>query len=277
MTELIASQPGFWPISEPLNIRLPWIQGRLGITDFSDLYGKKADERLWHYYHDLLKGRLWEFKLRPGLRFYRPITRRIVIKQNQGALDRIGWIEDNFGIRAVHLLRHPIAVALSRKVFPLLPVFGRCALREQFTAAQLSLADRVIASGSHLEKGIVAWCLHHVPALRQARPSWTVVTYEETVLNPELAVDRLATNLGLPNRQRLLRSISRPSQVTRKSDWVTQKILYEKVNRRQLISKWKARVSADDRIKVQSILAAFKVHVYSADSCLPNKTKFEHQ
>ena len=214
VTELIASQPGFWPISEPLNVRSQWVRKQLRVNTFADLYGDAATPKIYKYYRKIFDGKLPDLKLRPGLPFYRPLTRRIVVKENQAGLDRLSWFEDTFGVRIVHLLRHPIPVALSREVFPLLEGFSECDLRKQFSTVELELADRIIRKGSHVQKGVLAWCLHHVPALRNPRDSWLTLTYEDTVLNPRDVIQQLAEKLLLPDAAAMAHQIKEPSQTS---------------------------------------------------------------
>lgn len=269
VSELIASQPEFWPISEPLNVRRPWVQAQLGISEFHELYGAAAAAEIAHYYQKLFSGGYAELKLRPGNRYYRPLTRRIVVKENQAGLDRIPWFEDTFGVGIIHLLRHPVAVALSREVFPLLEGFHKCALRERFSAEQLRCADAVVAEGSHLERGVVAWCLHHLPALRNHRESWLQLTYEETVLCPERVVEALADKMHLPDKAKMMAQINMPSQVLRKSDAETQALLKGGDARKRLVSKWLQKVSADEKQRVAELLNIFGVSLYSGHEALP--------
>ena len=42
ITELIASQSGFWPIHEPLNVRYSFPRRELGISLHSELYSEHA-------------------------------------------------------------------------------------------------------------------------------------------------------------------------------------------------------------------------------------------
>lgn len=274
VTELIASQPGFWPISEPLNVRLQWVQDHLGVSSYAALYDEKNLPLLERYYGKLLCGAYRDLKLHPGLKFYRPLTHRIIVKENQGCLDRMGWFEDTFNVKVIHLIRHPIPVALSREVFPLLDEFPKCALRSHFSAEELDLADSIIESGSHLEKGILAWCLHHLPSLRSERDSWVRITYEETVLQPDKVIDRLVKELSLPDRQRIERQIVEPSQVTRKSNAETQQLLTHKANRESLVYKWSQSVNEHELQQVHYILNTFNVDIYSAFSPFPlEKTK----
>jgi hypothetical protein len=251
-------------VSEPLNVRLPWVQQRLGLCTFGALYGQSADKYIRDYYENIFAGCYADLKLRPGQRYYRPVTHRFVVKENQGCLDRIPWFEDTFNANIVHLLRHPIPVALSREAFPLLADFQSCALRERFTSEQLRLADTLIAHGSHLQRGVLAWCLHHVPALEDRRATWVQLTYEETLLQPVAVIKELAEKLHLPDTDRMLKQISKPSLVTRKSDPATRALLKHGADPQTLISKWLPRVSLDEQASVEGILKTFGVTLYSA-------------
>jgi hypothetical protein len=269
ITELIASQPKFWPISEPLNVRAVFVEKQLGVSKHSELYSKDALPKIEAYYSKILNGQYSDLKMRPGLQFYRPVTDRIVIKENQACLNRIAWFENTFEVKVIHLLRHPIPVALSREVFPFFDGFESCGLRQHFSEEQLALADSIIESGTHLDKGVIAWCLHHVPALRATRSSWITLTYEETVLFPERVIAVLANRLSLPDEGMMLAQVRKPSQVARKSNVETQKLLDVGENRENLVDKWKSKVTATEMESVQLILDVFEVKQYRASEVLP--------
>ena len=270
VTELIASQPGLWPFSEPLNVRSKWVQQQLGIYTHAELYDEASLPKVEQYYNRLLAGGFPELKLIPGKAFYKLRTNRIVVKENQGLLNEIPWFEDTFGVQVVHLLRHPIPVALSREEFPLLKGFGRCGLRDRFTATQLQFADRIIAEGKHLQCGVLAWCLHHVPALEDPRDSWLTVTYEETVLQPDRVIDQLVDTLGLHSADLAKLQSTRPSRVIGKSNLQTQELLASGASRELLVQKWKKHVSDAEIADVQEILDVFAVELYAANQFLPS-------
>lgn len=271
VTELVASQPGFWPISEPLNVRSGWVRSELGLDTFSELYAECNAPQLQAYYAKLLRGGYSALKLRPGLKFYRPFTNRIVVKENQACLDRIDWFEDTFGVQIIHLIRHPIPVALSREVFPLLEQFDRCELRSQFSEEQLQFADDIIASGTHLQKGVLAWCLHHAPALLDHRPSRFLVSYEHCVLYPDQVVTNLAKFLGDAGFSEAMRQqCNKPSGVIRKSDSETQRLLGGDRKPGEIVSKWRRKVSEESEAKVLEILTLFGVPIYTCGQNLPS-------
>lgn len=269
-TEIIFSMTGFGLVSEPLNLRRSLVRSSLNMESFAELSGEAGWERIEPYYDRLLRGRVSQFKPLPFRRFYRPLVRRIVIKQNQGAGDLLRKIEDRFGCRIIHALRHPIAVALSREVFPLLPDFHKCPLREYFDADELTLIDSIILKGSHLEQGVIAWCLHHRPALRAHQPSWFAFAYEASVMNPHGFLEALAGYFNTVITPAMRESMSKPSAVTRKSDLHTQTILQDKTRRSELVTKWKQRVSPDESKRVQEILNLMKIDLYSSLETLPH-------
>lgn len=272
ITELVRSQPGFRMVSEPLNLRKPLAVDYLGSSSFANLYGDEGWKRIQPYYRDLLANRISAYRPWPGRKFYRPLTWRTVIKENQGAGDQLARIESEFGCRIVHVLRHPIAVALSREVFPLLVDFHRCPLREHFQSEELSLADKMIKQGNHLEKGVVAWCLHHRPALDAQRSSWFVCTYEAMVMHPDPIVNALTTHIKASRPDKMRATLTRPSNVARKSDAETQFLLHDDGEREKLVTKWMSKVSEDGRKRAADILNTFSIRLYKADEPKPKRT-----
>jgi hypothetical protein len=251
-------------------VRREVVQRLLGITDHSSLYAAGNEGRIREYYTNLLNGNYNEYRLRPGNRNYRFLTRSIVIKQNQGLLDRINWFRDEFGVKAIHLVRHPIAVALSREQLPLLLGFQNCELREQFTADQLWQADRIIREGDHLECGVLAWCLHHAPALRDHVDETLLISYEHTLLQSEIVLQNILNFLDISSEPKeIIKYLNRPSGVMRKSDVETRRMHAENCSASILASKWRSKVDQDEEARLLELLELFEVPIYQAGQDLP--------
>lgn len=271
ISELIAALPGFWPVGEPFNVRKPVPARELGLTSYGELYASANRTRIENYYEALLAGKITDFKLRPGQANYRPLTSRLVVKQNQYGLDRIEWFAQRFRIKPVHLIRNPIAVALSREVLLLLPDFKNCELRDRFSWEQLSFADRLIDRGSHLEQGVLAWCLHHAPALWDHKPDWFVISYEHCLLEPEKTLDALARFLGEGNLvERMQKKLSKPSKVIRKSDKETQAMVSNHASPLAIAQKWRKKVDRQEASDLLGILKVFSLNTYIDGDDLPH-------
>lgn len=269
IAETIFASGDYLMASEPLNVRRELLRAELGLDNHYQLHGDEGWESIHPYYRRLLSAEIPEFLPLPFRRFYRYNIRRVVVKQNQGGGDLLGRIEDTFGCRIVHCLRHPIAVAISREVFPLLPGFSRSPLRRRFSDEQLRVADHMIVHGSHIEKGVLAWCLHHLPAIQDTRDSWHICFYEEGVVGPKKYLESLCEFLNVEPNEGMLSRLERPSAVTRKSDRRTQAILNDPARRNELISKWRDRVEASELESVQGLLNVFGVECYRVDRDLP--------
>ena len=264
ISKLIFTQPGFCLVSEPLNVRRAVASRELGTDRFCDLYGEGGWRIIEPYYQRLLSGEIPEYRPLPGEWFYRFRLRRSVFKQNQGGGDLLDRMEARLGFKIIHLIRHPIAVAVSREVHPLLDEYGACALRGYFSDAQNYLADRIIEKGSHLEKGVLAWCLHHIPALNASVKDGLILSYENAVLDPDSTVEKLASFLEVADPDLMRSSIQEPSNVIGKSDAKTQALLSSAVNRGQLVSKWRDRVGEQEECELMEILAEFSCELYRA-------------
>jgi hypothetical protein len=270
--ELLASQPGFKPISEPFDLRNGSIRKHLGIADWVQLYNLDSEPHVRRYMEGLRSGRLRFLNPRPSLRRPRPLTRRIVFKILHFGEDRIGWFRDSFGAKVVLLLRHPIPVSLSRQEYPRLEAFMQSDYRRHFTPAQLAFARRIADSGSKLERGVLDWCFQNAPPLRQAEPDWVVLTYEQLLLDPSPLVERLAHQLDLTAAASLLARLHLPSRTVSKSDRQTARVLDQPESAERtswLLEKWRGKVSRGEETRAMEILQRFEIDAYAAGEVLP--------
>jgi hypothetical protein len=272
LTEVLCSQPGYKDIDEPDDLRIASVRRRLGISEWIDLYNQSSEPALRRYFEDFCSGKYHFMDPRPTLKRFRPVTRAIVFKLLHCGEDRISWFRDTFNGRIVFLLRHPIPVTLSREVFPRLTAFLESDYRRHFTEEQLAFARRIVASGTHLERGVLDWSLQNAVPLRQAEPDWIVLTYEQLVLDPATCVERLARGLNLPDIERMRRSVDIPSYTVRKSDRETARVLNEPASAertRWLVEKWRSKVDAATEARAMEILEVFGIDAYAAGSVLP--------
>ena len=273
LMELIGDQPGFKTCSEPLNIRLPLVRRHLGARRWHDLHEPSLTESMRRYFEAFCDGSLHfldPIPLRSNV--YRFRSRRIVFKVIHGGEERIEWFRDTFNGRIVYLLRHPIPVAISHEVYPRLSAYVESPYREHFTADQVALATEIIASGSRLQKGVLAWCFENAVPLRTRAADWTVVTYEQLVLEPRPIIDLLIDRLELDDPSRMLDNLDRASGVKRKSDAATQALLERRDQdaRRRLVDKWRRSVDHEEEVRLMEILERFGIAAYRAGDDLPH-------
>lgn len=270
LMELVWSQPGFKHCNEPLNLRNASVRKYLGITEWRDLSSYDASRALYNYFSAICQGRLHFKDPKPLHGYYRSITNRIVFKVIHGGEDRINWFRDRFNGRIVLLLRHPIPVTLSRESFPRLEAFLVSDYRRHFTDEQLHYARRIVNSGTKLEQGVLAWCLQNAVPLRDVGDDWTVVSYEQLVLDPRPVIDCLARKLDLPKPERMMKRLATPSAVKTKSDRETQQVLEKETERRSwLVEKWRRKVGAAEERRAMEILKPFQLDVYKFGAALP--------
>lgn len=271
LMELIWSQPGFRCVNEPLDVRNPLVRSALGLHTWEALSQRDPAtlEALERYFRGYCEGKVHVVVPPPWLnRYYRPITRRIVFKVIHGGEDMIAWFGERFNGRIVHFIRHPIPVSLSHRSFPRLPTLVS-SHDHLFSAEQRHEAERILASGTKLEQGVLDWCLQNLLPLRHARPDWVVLSYEQLVLEPERAVPYLAERLALPDHARMTAHLGQASGVLRKSDPETQQLLTQGHERSKLVSKWRNKVSEAEEERLMAILERFGIDAYRAGSLLP--------
>ena len=210
LLEMILSQPRFRDCDQPLDIRNPYVCEKLGISTWDELYERRSDHLLKHYLQAICDGRLRGLTTLGGQR--RLVSQRLVFKIQNGWQERIAWMRDTFGGKVVLLLRHPIAVTLSRQQFPRLEAFLGSAYARRFPDDTLAMARRIVETGSRYEQGILHWCFENALPLRQIEEDWIVVTYEQLVSDPEPVVYSLSGALDLPDPKALVDKLSTPSR-----------------------------------------------------------------
>ena len=284
LMELILSQPGFRRFNEPLNLRKPFVRENLGIGEWAQLHDASCKEKLERYFAKLCSGEIrdprYNFK-GPFSRNYRPITWRTVFKIINGGHEHVHWLADALNGRVVLLLRHPIPVAQSRKSFPELDAILRSHLVEELSSYQRSIAASVARDGTKLAKGVLDWCLRNAVALRERKATWSVVTYEQLVLDPVAAVLEMSRKLELPVPEKMLRRLKVPSRSFKQSTPQTRQMLRSdrnQDNKKWLVEKWKSDVSADELKRSDEIIDAFGLgHIYSLDDAIPRPDFWIHQ
>jgi len=269
--ELIWSQPGFKTCDEPLDLRNPLVRRHLGLTKWNDLYSSAATPRLEEYFRAFCDGTHHFLDPRPLRRFYRPLTRRIVFKLLHGGEDRANWLADRFNGRIVYLIRHPIPVSLSRQEYPRLETFVQSDYRRHFDEDQLDYARHLLAHGTKMERGVLSWCFQNAIPLKQRTEKWVVLSYEQMVVDPEETIDHLTRYLQLPRPELMMRQLTIPSAVKKKSDPETQRLLEEArgKERHRLIEKWRKRITPTEEERLMSILEHFGIDVYESGNLFP--------
>jgi LPS sulfotransferase NodH len=274
LTELIATQPGFKPCDEPFNLRTPAVAhelARLGIYRWNDLYDGRPEASMHAYVRAIVDGSSGHMNPFFYRNHFRLVTHRIVFKILHAGEDRINWFRDHFDGRVVLLLRHPIPVTLTRKSLPRLRAFIDTSYSQSLSEEQRRLARHLTETGSDREKGMLDWCLQHAIPLRDATDDWTIVTYEQLVLDPATVIAHLAERLELPRPEAMMRRLREPSSSTHQSDAMSQEVLrgHQPDRGRWLVEKWRTKVSDSEEKQLMDILAAFGIDVYEAGRPLP--------
>jgi hypothetical protein len=271
LMELIWSQADFKACNEPLDVRNPLVRRYLGLTTWPEIYDHGAIPILQRYFQAICAGRLHALDPVPFRKHYRPVTRRIVFKIINGGEDRINWFRASFNGQIVYLIRHPIAVSLSREYYPRLRTMLNSDYGRHFTADQMKLAQRILTKGTTLEQGVLSWCVQNAVPLQAATADWLIIAYEDLVLDPQPVLEQLAERLELPEPERMRGRLRVPSAVKAKSNRETQQALERGTNRRWLIEKWRSYVDDSEERQVMKILEYFQIDTYRPGELTPNR------
>ena len=262
LMELIATQPGFKYVDEPLhpdNLRkckiVPPDSGWEVL-----LPRPKRNSDLSKYFENIESNRVHIGEPRMMSKFYRPITNRIVYKLLR-CKDLMGWFASSFGWKIIYLIRHPLACSVSRQQFPRLKLFLE---NEEYVSHFLSseqeeYARSIINNGTEFQMAVLDWCVQNIPAIKECdNNGWTTVFYENLICQPEVEIARLTDELNLPEPEKMISQVRVASESTSQSSAQTQKVFASNQQSSEfLLSKWRKEISNTDEETGFEILEVF--------------------
>ena len=162
------------------------------------------------------------------------------------------WICQTFKVRSpILLIRHPCAVIASQLKGP----DWRTAGRPDSTPyiADYPFFQDVLSKTEGVEEYLAAgWALDQLPALMQQTPHpWTIITYEELFLRPQLALAKIFNAWGLDvDIEAAVSRLRKPSSVVWKSGVSG-------------IDGWKKQLSDEQVSRILSTIKKFGLGLYS--------------
>ena len=275
LMELLAAQPGMKVFDEPLNANYPACRRELGITNWEELtVMPDREEQYKAFFGGLLENRIKDLNRSPLLKYGRLVTKRVVIKNIHGGKDMLPWFAQTFDAQILVLLRHPIPTVLSHQKFPRLPYLLRQpGHRALFSPEEIAFADRLIETGTRLEKGMIDWCLEIGAMFRNPWSDATVISYEDLTVFPRESFEFLRGRLMLEPMNDVERRAARASGSTEQSDDEARRFFAKGGNgdRRFLISRWRSRVSEHDLRRAFEICRFFGLNQVLGKQPVPHR------
>jgi hypothetical protein len=187
------------------------------------------------------------------------------------------WMVDRFGWQPLVLFRHPLSQALSLSRLeggpggwqPRVMGFLRSETyrHEHLDDRQAARAHDIWAGGDRLDRHVLGWILENLPLLRswRQRPSWSMVSYEAMVAEPEPVVVGLGAHFALPATARMRASLAESSRSTRGLSPLERAVAIRRGDRDGLLGSWRARVDDEARRRVGRHLEIFGIDLYHPD------------
>lgn len=277
LAELIATQPGFKIVNEPFNIRKQIVSEYLGINTWEGINDLRNAQKVYDYLNMFVQGkdRDWRFKREvPFSQFWNAVTDRILFKILFAGEQNPDWFKENFNGEVLFLLRHPASVSLSRTSLPRLESFLQAPYSDQFLDYQISFANQLYRNGSIFQLAVLDWCLQNIPLIRQVKPDWAVISYEQTVMEPEIVINYLVHKFQFPKPDRMFEQIHKASGSTVKSNSESKIVLQDPSQimhkRKWLVEKWQEHISQDQIKQAMEILECFELTFYNMKDTLPS-------
>ena len=277
LMELIEAQPNIKYIDEPFHTN----RHKGYLTDieptWQEIYGSaERKEKFTYFLKDILNEKRFvgqqKFKHIKRGEFNYSTDRRVF--KILRAKDLVNHFEDDFDIKIVYLLRHPIAVALSlvreNMEGRIKYYLNNQKYREQFLSEKLiEFSNNILQNGSQFEIRILQWALENLPPLKFLDSSdWLTISYEELVVEEEKSLNRLYQELNLTDLDVLYKQVGRPSRTTANQE------AEEHINKNDkefLIKKWEDKVSQAEIEETFNILNRFGIDIYQKGKFTINK------
>ena len=267
LMELLATRPGAAVVWEPLHPQrgvLPRAL-RLGWRPF--IPDTVHDEQALHELRSILSGRKvdpWTMYVTPAAR-YRAADHLLVKCCYASAL--LPWLTAHiaFGHKPIHLLRHPVATALSQvRLFKMSgPLHTIEEPDDRYDTLMRSATPYLRSLTTHLQFMTAHWCMANQRTL--AHPArhrhWCTVFYEDLLLHPERELARITQETGITLPAEALQQVRKGSLTVRGNDLEADPAAQ--------LAKWMHLVPADERAQLQAVLDHFGVTVYHTASALP--------
>jgi len=279
LMELIAANKGIRFCDQPFSIKssLSGQISHLPIFDRSQVISLDEDDEAMvrAYLEKIFSGTL---NVQAPWRFWRRdfdfLANRMVLKivDAKGIID---WVDRNFPVHIVYSTRHPIPTVLSimRNRWELTAsayLRDRHFVSNYLDPDQHAYAQNLLANGTLFQKHILNWCLENLVPLRLIgeRPHWLYLSYEELMLDPAKAIERLSEHLHLADIERMREKISMPSKSTRSHSTADASAAIKDGDRRTILGRWRRELSRKEERSAFDILDRLNVSVYHYGSDL---------
>ncbi len=134
-------------------------------------------------------------------------------------------------------------------------------------------AREIFGANDQFQKAVLDWCLQNAIPLRQARPEWIVLSYEQLVVEPEVVIPYLAKALNLRKPDLMTQRLLQASRSTGKSSAESQALLADteqgRAQRRSLVKRWREKISPEREAAAMQILETFGIDMYESGRSMP--------
>lgn len=235
----------------------------------------EAEDHFQALAEDILYGRV---EVYPALNFraeyFHRATNRIVF-QITNATPLVDWFDQRFDLTTVILIRHPVSTALSvmQKGWPheCEQFLRHGAFVERYLGDGLEAAAwDIVRSGDEMAQHVLDWSLKMAPLFRAfddhgLERNWLMMTYEQTVLEPEGTVRLFSERLNLPEVEPMLEQVRRPSRS------VTPTTAGKVADPSYLLGRWRERVDEGQERALMQIPERFGIDAYRAGELMPTE------
>jgi hypothetical protein len=174
----------------------------------------------------------------------------------------LNWIKKTYpGVKIVFLMRHPLAVALSRFKLNWKDEVGELLEQKNLVSDHLSdIYDDIVKCDDAFQRHIYLWCIeNYIPLKLFSDGDVYPIFYENICLDPKYEIEKMLKWLGITVTDKVWETTKTASAVTRKNSAIN--------TGESLVDKWKNEVNVMQTDKALEIMSRFGLdQIYDADS-----------
>jgi LPS sulfotransferase NodH len=181
----------------------------------------------------------------------KPISSKRMVKEIRANFF-LKWLKINFPeIPLVFIMRHPCAVAVSRKTLGWATLFEDILSQKQLVDEHLGpFVDEIKKCNDDLDRQIYIWCIENYVAMNQLEgEDFLLVFYEQLCVDPQRELSRIFKHIDCPVTEEVVNVLKKPSALSKDDSAIK--------SGGDLVSSWKKYVTSSQIQTASKIVSHF--------------------
>lgn len=266
LMELLALTPGTAVIWEPLHPQRGVVPKHFRLGWRGHIPETVPEHRIQSVMREVLSGRRINAWTRYASHDGDELRAEHLLVKFCYASDLLPWMSRwiPFTHKPIHLLRHPVAVALSQvRLFKMSGSMPTIEVPDEIhNSMHEQHVDYLRSLTTHTQLMVAYWCMANKRTIEHpGRQRWHTLHYEHLLLQPERELERIAAETGITVVPEAYERVRKASATVRGQDL--------RNDPQAQLSKWRTELPAEELDALQAVLDHFGISVYNCAGPMP--------